>query len=75
MSNSSPYYNYNHVCKQHNCCNKSVNNGQIVLNDSMTHLKANYLNKKIVENIVLSPPLEDIITEIYRSEGRSGEPS
>ena len=52
-----------------------VNNGQIVLNDSMTHLKANYLNKKIVENIVLSPPLEDIITEIYRSEGRSGEPS
>ncbi|MDE5865406.1 MAG: ABC transporter, partial [Lachnospiraceae bacterium] len=97
-----------------------VNNGQIVLDDSMQHLKYNYLNKKVVEiklheeaelpateGIVIlkkngghikfevdtsilkinealhcidadnmedinisNIPLEDIITQIYKAEGR-----
>ena len=60
-----------------------VNAGQIVLDDSMEHLKYHYLHKKIVEvkmqeettlpqvevNIS-NVPLENIIMEIYKAEGK-----
>lgn len=42
-----------------------INNGQIVLNDSMAHLKCHDTNSNV--------PLENIITEIYKSEGRTQE--
>ena len=60
-----------------------VNSGRIVLDDSMEHLKYHYLHKKIVEvkmqeettlpqvevNIS-NVPLENIIMEIYKAEGK-----
>ena len=50
-----------------------VNDGQIVLDDSMEKLKAHYLQKKGVEE-AFDISLEEIIMEIYRSEGRDVSP-
>lgn len=48
-----------------------VNTGQIVLDDSMEKLKEHYLREKGVEDSDVSDvSLEEIITEIYKSEGR-----
>ncbi len=46
-----------------------VNAGQIVLDDSMEHLKKCYLEKENVHSSPLS--LEDIIMDIYRAERRA----
>lgn len=48
-----------------------VNTGQIVLDDSMEKLKEHYLREKGVDDSDVSDmSLEEIITEIYKSEGR-----
>lgn len=44
-----------------------INSGQIVLDESMERLKYNYLNKQKAEEL----SLENIIMEIYKSEGRA----
>lgn len=44
-----------------------INSGQIVLDESMERLKYNYLNKQTTEEL----SLENIIMEIYKSEGRA----
>lgn len=56
-----------------------VNAGQIVLDDSMEHLKRHYLKQKTVQAKDENQPdasgadvsLEDIIMEIYQTEGRT----
>lgn len=45
-----------------------VNRGQIMLDDSMEHIKCRYLSGQTGQGG--EPSLETIITEIYRSEGR-----
>ncbi len=48
-----------------------VNDGQIVLDDSMEKLKERYLRRKGLESAGVSDiSLEEIIMEIYKSEGR-----
>lgn len=53
-----------------------VNRGQIVLDDSMQHLKYSYLDKKNVDADKMEDinnsniSLENIITQIYKAEGR-----
>ena len=44
-----------------------INSGQIVLDESMERLKYNYINKQTTEEL----SLENIIMEIYKSEGRA----
>ena len=49
-----------------------MNAGQIVLDDSMEHLKQYYLSEEDAESVDSSSmSLEDIIMEIYRAEGRT----
>lgn len=49
-----------------------MNAGQIVLDDSMEHLKQHYLSGEDAESVNSpSMSLEDIIMEIYRAEGRT----
>ena len=48
-----------------------VNSGQIVLDDSMDHLKCQYLSRRAEKNGQREEAsLENVIMEIYKSEGK-----